>query len=97
MFIKTLIKQGNELVEQDNEIKQLKEENNLLRNEIDFRTDIERQHERAFNKIMFLINASDEIESWNNDENYKNQVRNKNKNEIRNIIKNELINTANID
>ena len=36
MFLKTVIRQGNKLIEQNNMIKQYEEENQGLRDEIDF-------------------------------------------------------------
>jgi len=90
MFLKTIWKQGNKIIEQDNDIKQLREENKLLKQEINFRAIKENQYIRAFNKIMNLVNASDEIEHWNNSETFKNQTRNNFKYEIRKVIKKEL-------
>lgn len=95
-MIKTLIKQGEKICQQSNDIKQLKEENRLLRNANDDKTEATRKCKKALDDIMYIVNASDEIESWNNDESFKKQHRNKLKNKIREIAKKELDNIATV-
>jgi ribosomal protein S20 len=90
MFLKTVIRQGNKIIEQNNMIKQYEEENKMLKSEVNIRIIKENRYARAFNKIMKLVNASDEIEHWNNSETFKAQTRNNFKNEIRTIINKEL-------
>ena len=96
-MIRTLIRQGEENCKNHNIIKQYKEENQMLREEIDFRALQNRKYERLLYDILDYFDALDKVDRWENEESFKRMTRNVIKNEARKLIKKELDNAANID
>lgn len=89
-MIRTLIRQGEEICENHNIIKQYKEENQMLREENDYRAIQNRKYERLLYDILDYFDALDKVDRWNNQESFKRMTRNVIKNEARKLIKKEL-------
>ena len=97
MFLNTVIRQGEENCKNHNIIKQFKEENQMLREEVDYRALQNRKYERLLYDILDYFDALDKVDRWENEESFKRMTRNVIKNEARKLIKKELDNAANID
>lgn len=97
MFIKTLIRQGEELCEQKNEIKQLKEDNSMLQEELNYRIIKNNRYERILYDLLKYFDSISGVAKWRNEESFKEMTINTILNDARLMIKKELDNATNID
>ena len=67
-MIRTLIRQGEENCKNHNIIKQFKEENQMLRDEVDYRALQNRKYERLLYDILDYFDALDKVDRWENEE-----------------------------
>lgn len=97
MFIGTVIRQGEQIHNQNNTIKQYKEENEGLRNELNFRILNNNRCKRLLANALEYLDAIADVNRWNNDESFKQMSRDLLINELKEKIKKELDNASNID
>ena len=97
MFLTTVIRQGEENWNQHNEIKQLKEDNNMLQEELDYRIIKGNRYERVLYDVLKYFDSISEVAKWKNEESFKTMTINSLMYEARKMIKKELDNATNID
>lgn len=97
MFLKMVIRQGEENWRQHNEIKQLKEDNSMLQEEMNYRIIKENRYERVLYDVLKYFDSISEVTKWKNEESFKTMTINALMYEARKMIKKELDNATNID
>jgi len=97
MFLGMVINQGEKIHQLVNENKQVKEENEMLRDEIDFKSLKQNRYERLLNDVIYYMNSIADIDYWNNEDTFKRQSRNALMYELKTKIIKELDNATNID
>lgn len=97
MFLNTVIRQGEELCKQKNEIKQLKEDNNMFQEELNYRIIKGNRYERVLYDVLKYFDSISEVTKWKNEESFKAMTINSLMYEARKMIKKELDNATNID
>lgn len=97
MFLNTVIRQGEELCKQKNEIKQLKEDNNMFQEELNYRIIKGNRYERVLYDVLKYFDSISEVTKWKNEESFKVMTINSLMYEARKMIKKELDNATNID
>ena len=97
MFLNTVIRQGEELCKQKNEIKQLKEDNNMFQEELNYRIIKGNRYERVLYDVLKYFDSISEVTKWKNEEKFKTMTINSLMYEARKMIKKELDNATNID
>ena len=97
MFLTTVIRQGEENWNQHNEIKQLKEDNNMLQEELNYRIIKGNRYERVLYDVLKYFDSISEVAKWRNEESFKEMTINTILNDARKMVKKELDNATNID
>ena len=97
MFLTTVIRQGEENWKQHNEIKQLKEDNSMLQEELDYRIIKGNRYERVLYDVLKYFDSISEVTKWKNEESFKTMTINSLMYEAKKMIKKELDNATNID
>ena len=97
MFLTTVIRQGEENWKQHNEIKQLKENNIMLQEEMNYRIIKANRYERVLYDVLKYFDSISEVTKWKNEESFKTMTINSLMYEARKMIKKELDNATNID
>ncbi len=97
MFLTTVIRQGEENWNQHNEIKQLKEDNSMLQEELNYRIIKGNRYERVLYDVLKYFDSISEVTKWKNEESFKTMTINSLMYEARKMIKKELDNATNID
>ena len=97
MFLTTVIRQGEENWNQHNEIKQLKEENNMLQEELNYRIIKGNRYERVLYDVLKSFDSISEAAKWRNEESFKEMTINTILYDAKKMIKKELDNATNID
>jgi hypothetical protein len=97
MFLTTVIRQGEELCEQKNEIKQLNEDKTMLQKELNYRIIKGNRYERVLYDVLKYFDSISEVAKWKNEEKFKTMTINALMYEARKMIKKELDNATNID
>ena len=97
MFLTTVIRQGEELCEQKNEIKQLNEDKTMLQKELNYRIIKGNRYERVLYDVLKYFDSISEVAKWKNEEKFKTMTINSLMYEARKMIKKELDNATNID
>ena len=97
MFLTTVIRQGEKNWKQHNEIKQLKEDNNMLQEELNYRIIKGNRYERVLYDVLKYFDSISEVTKWKNEESFKTMTINSLMYEARKMIKKELDNATNID
>lgn len=97
MFLTTVIRQGEELCEQKNEIKQLNEDKTMLQKELNYRIIKGNRYERVLYDVLKYFDSISEVAKWRNEESFKEMTINTILNDARKMVKKELDNATNID
>ena len=97
IFLTTVIRQGEELCEQKNEIKQLNEDKTMLQKELNYRIIKGNRYERVLYDVLKYFDSISEVAKWKNEEKFKTMTINALMYEARKMIKKELDNATNID
>ena len=97
MFLTTVIRQGEELCEQKNEIKQLNEDKTMLQKELDYRIIKGNRYERVLYDVLKYFDSISEVAKWRNEESFKEMTINTILYDAKKMIKKELDNATNID
>lgn len=97
MFLTTVIRQGEELCEQKNEIKQLNEDKTMLQKELNYRIIKGNRYERVLYDVLKYFDSISEVAKWRNEESFKEMTINTILYDAKKMIKKELDNATNID
>ena len=97
MFLTTVIRQGEELCEQKNEIKQLNEDKTMLQKELNYRIIKGNRYERVLYDVLKSFDSISEVAKWRNEESFKEMTINTILYDAKKMIKKELDNATNID
>ena len=97
MFLTTIIRQGEGLHQQYNEIKQLKEDKEMLQEELNYRIIKANRYERVLYDLLKYFDSISGVAKWRNEESFKEMSINTILNDARKMVKKELDNATNID
>ena len=97
MFLTTVIRQGEENCRQNNEIKQLREDNSMLQEELNYRIIKGNRYERVLYDVLKYFDAISGVAKWRNEEQFKEMTINTILYDAKKMIKKELDNATNID
>lgn len=97
MFLTTVIRQGEENCRKSNEIKQLKEDNTMLQEELNYRIIKNNRYERVLYDLLKYFDSISGVAKWRNEESFKEMTINTILNDARKMVKKELDNATNID
>ena len=97
MFLTTVIRQGEENCRKSNEIKQLKEDNKMLQEELNYRIIKNNRYERVLYDLLKYFDSISGVAKWRNEESFKEMTINIILNDARKMVKKELDNATNID
>lgn len=97
MFLTTVIRQGEENCRKSNEIKQLKEDKEMLQEELNYRIIKANRYERVLYDLLKYFDCISGIAKWRNEESFKEMSINMVLNDARKMVKKELDNATNID